>query len=418
MGDKMQEFIKSLETQEDNKIKKDNILFDALEKAIVSSLRNAKTEEQAKKIVYDLLAHTLTSIGVLRDKFPEYMDNELIPKIKSQFEKVLDALIGSDNTEDFFTEMVNELHSGDCLDIMKGIPDNSIDLIYLDPPFFTQKDWGEFDDRWKTLEDYIEFLRERAVEMRRILKDTGSLYLHCDINASHYIKVMLDQVFGMKNFRNEIVWRRSGPKGTKWARKSYGVVNDIIYFYSKTTQTEIIVEKILPAKLPKFPYQDKKGKYRLLTPLYSNPGLQKCRELTWQGQTPKYGWKYSEDTLNQFLADDRIHYKNDIPYKKQYDFEYEGVAIDNIWMDISVARGKERSGYPTQKPVKLLERILRASSKEGDVVLDPFCGSGTTIIAAQNLNRNYIGIDANENAINIVKQRLIENRSGLTLKLC
>lgn len=283
------------------------------------------------------------------------------------------------------------LYNSDCLSIIKEeIKSQSIDLIYLDPPFNTGRNFIEFDDRWNRGEIlnniirgleiettffehikylfsdninilcYIGYITERLLEFHRILKPTGSLYLHCDPRISHYLKIVLDLIFDPKNFQNEIIWtyRTGGSSKKKLASK-----HDIIFFYTKDYNKKytfnMIKEKIYPQ--------------------HTN-------------EPAGTGWHH--------------------PIKvDEYGREYRETNIRDIWDDISTLSqtDKERTGYPTQKPVKLIERILYLSSNKGDMILDPFCGSGTTLQAAQNLDRNWIGIDINPNAIEMCKKRL-ENK--------
>ena len=255
---------------------------------------------------------------------------------------------------------MNKLYQGDNLTILRNMPDASVDLICTDPPFNTGKDWGVFSDKWEGgLKGYLKFMEPRLEECRRVLKDTGSLYLHCDPTASHYLKVMLDGVFGIKQFRNEIVWcyTRMSAGGQRQLSRAH----DIILWYSKGQEWCFNVDDI------RLPYA--KGS--------------KARE----GQTlNRLGSGYSKEgvtklnPLGKFPEDWVTH----IPY----------------------LRGKELLGYPTQKPLALYERMIQASSNQGDTVLDPFAGSGTTLDAAQSLGRAWIGIDEKDEAINVIQSRL------------
>ncbi len=311
--------------------------------------------------------------------------------------------------------MESILYYGDNLDILrKYIPENSIDLIYLDPPFNSKADYNilykeptggpskaqitAFEDTWhwteeteRTFQEIVDtapadvvdmmtafrkFIRRndmmaylimmciRLIELRRVLKDTGSIYLHCDPTASHYLKIVMDTIFGAKNFRNEIVWcyKRYTAISNRFQR-----LHDVILFYSKkdkATFNQLLV-----------PYGEKSGK---LDSHYKQD--ENGRWFRWQKR------------------------KNAEPYKV---YLSEGVKMGD-WWDIPIinASAKERLGYPTQKPEALLERIIKASSNEGEIVLDPFCGCGTTIAVAQRLNRNWIGIDITHLAINLIKWRL------------
>ena len=223
--------------------------------------------------------------------------------------------------------LTNILYCGDNLEIMRSLPDASIDLIYADPPFNTGKDWGEFDDRWDGgLDGYLAFMKPRLERMRELLKDTGSLYLHCDPTASHYLKVLLDTIFGIKQFRNEIVWCYRN-----WVshRDNYANTHDLIFFYTKTD-------------------------------------IWKWNQL----YQPK-----SESTIQRF-GKNKISTINSEKGKliNIAIGEHSEVCLHNVWnISIIAGYGKERTGYPTQKPVALLDRIVQASSNAGEIVLDPFC---------------------------------------------
>lgn len=222
-----------------------------------------------------------------------------------------------------------------------------VDLIYLDPPYNTGKIWSgaafEFDDKFESLSDYLEFLRVRLIECRRVLKQTGSIYLHCDWRTNHHIRILMDEIFGTENFRNEIVWHYAGTGGptTHYPRK-----HDVILFYSK-----------------------EQGKNTFNPQRVERKG---GGHSTWNGK-----W---------------------------------GKLCDDVWSDIRTAfHATERQGYPTQKPIQLLARIIQVSSNPGDTVLDPFCGSGTTLVAAEILNRKWIGIDKNQ-VEEFINKRLAERR--------
>ncbi len=279
-------------------------------------------------------------------------------------------------------EKDNLLVCDDNLKALREIPNESIDLIYLDPPFFSGRNynviWGDdgevrsFQDRWaggseKTgMEAYIAWMQERVVEMHRILKDTGSFYLHCDWHASHYLKVMCDRVFGYGNFRNDISWCYA-----RWANVSsmFQRTHDNVLFYAKNKDLSIFHEQRLPIETPR---------KRNLVAMVD-------------------GKKVS--------ARDK---DGNIIYKEQND-----KPLDDWWfIDKIPNKGGERVGYPTQKPLALLERIIKASSNEGDIVLDPFVGGGTTPIAAANLKRRYIGIDESVAAIRVSDER-IQNHFGM-----
>jgi len=281
--------------------------------------------------------------------------------------------------------MQNTLYHGDCLEILKGLPSESVDLIYLDPPFFSNRNyeviWGDagekrsFEDRWSGgMSHYIGWLRERVEEMHRILKKTGSIYLHCDWHADSYIRVqILDPIFGDNNFRNEIVWcyNVGGKSKNQFARK-----HDTIWFYSKSKTKWIFNEKNIRVEM-------KAGKTSFGGKIETDEDGRKYRLV--------YGTKNS---------------KGDTKYYKYY--LDEGKIPEDWWIDINSLQSgvTERIGYPTQKPEALLERIIKASSNEGDIVLDPFVGGGTTVAVAAKLKRQFIGIDQSIIATKVTQGRL------------
>lgn len=276
---------------------------------------------------------------------------------------------------------------GDCLVEMSRLKTNSVDLIYLDPPFFTNKRHRStsksdkdisFDDNWDSKEQYIQYMSERLKEAHRVLKETGNIFVHCDNNASYIFRDILEKIFGSSNFQSEIIWTYK-----RWSNSKRGLINahQTILFYSKTS---------------KFKFNR----------IYTN---------------------YSPTTNVDQLLQERVRDSNNkIVYKRDDNGDTiapkakKGVPLSNVW-DIPYLnpKAKERVGYPTQKPLALLERIIRLGSDPGDVVLDPFCGSGTTLVAAKLLGREYIGFDVSADAINITNSRLahpIETKSRLLKK--
>lgn len=257
----------------------------------------------------------------------------------------------------------------------------------------------------------------RLVELKRVLKTTGSIYLHCDTEASHYLKILMDHLFGMENYRAEITWKRS--TGQNCAKRNFGDIVDIILYYSRSSEyyfqpqyTELDPEYVKR----QYRFSDERGIYRKDN--ITAPGKSLTLKFEWRGFTPGTRcWLGTLETLEKLYAENRIGLpiKEDgtfdftkRPYKKTYLHEVPGKAVSNLWDDIPAlsANDAERLGYPTQKPVSLLERILKTSSKEGDVVLDPFCGCGATIVASQKLNRQWVGIDITHLAIAASKSRL------------
>ena len=361
----------------------------------------------------------------------------------------------------------NQLFFGDNLDILRSgrIPVGSVDLIYLDPPFnsnatynilFAEKSgeksaaqitafedtwhWGEeamaaYDDAMKLgvprLADLLQALRAflgendmmayltmmavRLVELHRVLKPTGSLYLHCDSTASHYIKLLLDAIFGVINFKTEIIWKRStAHSDTKQGRKQHGRIHDVIFFYTKSNSWvwNPIYTPYDQEYIDNFYRHIEEGtgrRYRMGDLTAAKPGGDTSYE--WKGVKPYKGryWAYSRANMEQFEKEGRIVYTNTgMPCYKRYLDEMPGIPLQDIWTDLNPigALAKERLGYPTQKPEALLERIINASSNEGDIVLDPFCGCGTSITVAERLHRRWLGIDVTHLAITLIKKRL------------
>jgi DNA modification methylase len=367
------------------------------------------------------------------------------------------------------------LYYGDNLDILRRyLKDESVDLVYLDPPFnsaqnynafFQEKDGSAaasqihaFEDTWhwdietkkaydavteqpgkvsdvmqafytflggNDMMAYLTMMSSRLLELRRVLKPTGSLYLHCDPTASHYLKLLCDALFGKERFLAEIIWKRSSAHNdAKQGRKQPGRIHDIILLYSKTDEwtwnwlyTEYDEE-----------YTD--GFYKHIEP--GTGRRYRLGDITAPGgadpakRNPHYEflgvtryWRYSKERMQELYKQGRIIQTKPggVPAYKRYLDEMKGVSLQDLWTDITPipAQAKERLGYPTQKPVALLERIISASSNPGDVVLDPFCGCGTTIDAAEKLGRDWIGIDVTQLAISLIKNRL-QDTYGSRLK--
>jgi len=377
--------------------------------------------------------------------------------------------------------ITNTLYFGDNLDILREhIDKESVDLIYLDPPFNSKRDYNvlfktpkgqksdaqitAFEDSWdwgdQAQKEYTELLHQsntdvtemirhlrsflkdtsimaylvmmtnRLVELHRVLKPTGSLYLHCDPTASHYLKVILDTVFGPQNFRNEIIWKRQSAHSD--AKNKFPDVADIILFYAKTK-----VESFYPQygeydpeyleKFYRFDDNDGKGRYRLGDMASPNPRPNMM--YVWLGfPFPDKGWRYQRDTMQKLHDEGRVYYPkhkdgsfdfSKRPQLKRYLREQEGSIVTNVWTDIQPLHdvSAERMGYPTQKPLALLERIIRASSQPGDIVLDPFCGCGTAVHAAQKLGRSWIGIDITHLAISLIEKRMKDAFPGIVFEV-
>jgi site-specific DNA-methyltransferase (adenine-specific) len=271
--------------------------------------------------------------------------------------------------------VLNQVFHGDCLTELVKIPNGSIDLIYLDPPFFTQKKQSlktrdnsteyYFNDVWNDIQSYSNYIKVRLLKCRQVLKPTGSIFLHCDRSASHYLRIALDEVFGFNNFQSEIVWFYR-----RWSNAKRGLLNShqVIYFYSKCDQFKF-----------NFLFDD----YSLTT------NIDQIFQKRVRDQNGKTKYKTGEGGEYELVE------------------AKKGIPLSDVW-DIPYLnpKAKERSGYPTQKPILLLERIIQLTTDRGDLVLDPFCGSGTTLVAAKLLGRNVIGIDISKDAIELSQKRL------------
>jgi DNA modification methylase len=352
----------------------------------------------------------------------------------------------------------NKLYYGDNLEVLQRyVKDESVDLVYLDPPFnsrqdynvlFAEKDGSQsssqihaFEDTWEwntesmralqqvieqggrvadalrafesylhgsDMMAYLAMMAPRLVELRRVLKETGSIYLHCDPTASHYLKILMDAVFGPQFFRNEVSWRRSHPKGLAFTR--FARNHDVILSFSKGNPP-----KWNPQHTPHDPdrseqqysLRDKDGRAYQLKSLL-NPNANRPN-LTYEFLGTTKVWRWTRERMLAEYEKGRIVVPREgkgIPRYKRYLDEQEGIPVSDFWDDIEISSGQEKLGYPTQKPEALLERIIKASSNEGDLVLDPFCGCGTTVQVAQRLNRRWIGIDITHLAIGLIKKRL------------
>ena len=325
----------------------------------------------------------------------------------------------------------NRLYYGDNLQVLRTLPSNSVDLVYLDPPFFSgavyNVIWGDnnevrtFSDIWDGgLNTYLIWLNARLWEMRRVLRDTGSLYVHCDWHAGHYIKAELDKIMGYANFRNEIVWQRTRSHGDS---KKWASVHDTLFYYSKTSTPKWrpVYTDHDPAYVDSFyRYHDERGRYRLDHIIRSSSmGPRPNLSYEYKGYRPQWGWRVELHKLEALDQDNRIAWSSSgRPYLKRYLSEQKGTAIKSVITDIAPVgpQAAERLGYPTQKPEALLERIIRASSYEGDLVLDPFCGGGTTPAVAQRLGRRWIACDSSRVAVAVTLNRLVrlgEEQSGV-----
>ncbi|MBC8204543.1 restriction endonuclease [bacterium] len=377
--------------------------------------------------------------------------------------------------------MENKLYYGDNLKIMReSIPDESVDLVYIDPPFNSQATYNmlfrdesgrlapsqvqAFSDTWhwkcedeqfsaeaqyeelqkiapdsvvRLIEGLYEFMgpcsmmaylvmmTTRLLELKRVMKSTASLYLHCDATASHYLKHLLDRIFGLQNFHNEIIWKRT--LGHHLATRRFDVMVDSIFFYSKSDDYTFNRQfhQLSDTEIKKkFPYIEEETGRR-----YTHYHLEQPQNVGSKGETrnilgktisTEQGWRWTQETIDRRLTENPhliLFTGGDRPRYKVYADEYEGRKISNLWTDIQPlgSMAAERMGYPTQKPFALLKRIIETSSNPGDTVLDPFCGCGTTIEAAEALGRKWLGIDITHLAITAIGSRLEDAFSGKCL---
>lgn len=356
--------------------------------------------------------------------------------------------------------MSGVLYCGDNLEVLREcVPEESVDLVYLDPPFNSQRTYNivykgsqaqeeAFKDHWsweeaapqyfrllesaeapsklrtilRGLHDllinddsdllaYLAMMAPRLFLLHRALKPTGSLYLHCDPTASHYLRLLLDGIFGPGLFRNEVIWRRTAAKGD--ARKKFGAVHDSLLVYGRSNGAFFSPVRLAPDDeyLARFRLDDDdgRGRYRL-APLDS-PNPRPNLTYVYKGyQPPSKGWRVSREVMEQLDAEGRLAFpkqKSGRIARKHYLAEQEGPTATDVWTDIVPLQhgSAERTGFPTQKPLPLMFRVLEASSREGDLVLDPFGGCGTTIEACEHLGRRWIGIDIAAKAVEITEKR-------------
>ena len=353
--------------------------------------------------------------------------------------------------------------TGDNLDILRGLNSASVDLIYLDPPFNSNRNYAApvgsaaagaaFKDTWtlsdldvawmgliadeqpamykvleaaglthgKGMQSYLCMMAVRLLEMHRVLKETGSIYLHCDPTASHYLKLLMDSIYGAQCFRSEITWRRTNAHNdTRQGRKQHGRIHDVLLFYTKSQQWtwNPVYTPYDPNYIANF--------YKYVEPETNR--LYRLGDLTGPGGASKGNphyelmgvtryWRYTQERMQELVNAGRVIQTRPggVPSYKRYLDEMPGVPLQDIWSDIGPlqAQSKERVGYPTQKPLALLERIIKASSNEDDVVLDPFCGCATACVAAEDLGRRWIGIDISLKAVELVNMRLQQSMGDL-----
>ena len=375
------------------------------------------------------------------------------------------------------------LWTGDNLHVMRGLNAETVDLIYLDPPFNSNREYAApigseaagaaFKDTWtlsdvdlawhgeiaeanpnvygvidaarqahgKGMQSYLTMMAVRLLEMKRLLKPTGSIYLHCDPTASHYLKLLLDAVFGSGLFLNEITWKRSSAHSdTKQGMRRAGKIRDVLLVYTKTDnyvwnpQYMPYAEDYLQAEYRHVAPQGRRYKETDVTAAKPGGDTEYAwhvrrphgKETRWSADLtndyldPQPGWEYkavqpyrgrywayAKSNLVSFWKEGRlIHRETGMPRLMQFADDMPGVPLQDLWDDIQPVLGNERIGYPTQKPLALLERIINASSNEGDVVLDPFCGCATALVAAEKLQRQWVGIDLSPKAQDLIQMRM------------
>jgi site-specific DNA-methyltransferase (adenine-specific) len=355
---------------------------------------------------------------------------------------------------------MNELYYGDCLDVLKDMhakhPDGFIDLIYIDPPFNSKRNYNvlfedinlddtkaqkeAFADTWSNVSYYetlneiqqldldlhgflialdrinisksaISYLTTMAIRiwyMHKVLRNTGSFYLHCDPTMSHYLKIVCDLIFNERYYQNEISWKRTNPKSHNF--NNFANSRDIILRYTKTKNYKF--NKVFADHDPDYvnkayKYHDKNGRYRLLPLL--NPNKDRPN-LTYEFLGVHKVWRWTKERMQKAYNEGLVVQLKPgaVPQYKKYLNDSLGKVITTDWHDIKPVLGKESLGYPTQKPIELLERIINVSSNEGDIVADFFCGCGTTIAAANKLNRQWIGVDISHLAIRLILKRLLD----------
>lgn len=369
--------------------------------------------------------------------------------------------------------MQNRLFYGDNLDVLRQLQSESVDLVYLDPPFNSARNYnvifarGEhagdagaqiqaFEDTWEwthaTAEQFAEYINggvpvrvaealtafhtlvgendalaylvnmaPRLVELHRVLKSTGTLWLHCDPTMSHYLKVLLDSIFDPRSFQNEVIWKRTHTKGD--AKRRLGKNHDVILYYAKgAKQTfSMVYTRHSEEYRETFKFDDKDGRGIYASAPLDSPNPRPNLTYEYKGYAPPIkGWRVSEEEMKRLDSDGRLIFPKKSGgriRRKLYANEQPGVPVDDIWVDIPPisSQAAERLGYPTQKPLALLERILNLSTDPGDVVLDPFCGCGTTVDAAQKLGRQWIGIDITYIAVDLILNRL-EHSYGKSIR--
>ncbi len=326
----------------------------------------------------------------------------------------------------------NLLLHGDCLDVIRDYQDilrEKVRLIYIDPPFLsgtdytlktrsisTHKSAGElreeqtYSDKWEGgLDEYLAFMKPRLREMKPLLRADGSLWVHLDWHVSHYVKVMLDEIFGYSNFVNEIVWKRTNSP--KPQSRGFGSQHDVILLYASDEskfKTNLVYRKHDDKSRKPYSYKDEKGRFRLIE--IEAQGIQRTenrKQFEWRGRTAPY--LYRRETLDKWWDSGLIYKSKNGRYtKKQYLSDVPGIPVSDIWTDIPPVQGTsaEHTGFLTQKPEALIQRIIESSTEPNDIVADFFVGSGTTAVVAERLNRRWVASDLSEAAIKVTRDRL------------
>ena len=376
------------------------------------------------------------------------------------------------NMETSLNFKTSTLYVGDNLQYLRGMNSESVDLIYLDPPFNSSRNYvsatgqESFQDTWKWDDDdvrwlgeidrknsalssliecyssiegkdtaaYLCFMAVRLLEMHRVLKPTGSIYLHCDDTAGHMLQSLMSAIFGRANFRNQVSWKRhtAAGKTNQFGPKRYSRSVDLLLFYAKSKDTKL--SPFIPVPDDEiqeyFPLVDEEGRrYRLDTssPIFCSPNMGPRPNLCYKWSPPdkpdlvfenptKSGWKLSVERLEEEYAKGNIRVRTDGKLeRRKYQDGHKGKPIPSLWDDVKPVLGvKEKTGFPTQKPLALLQRVVRSSSNPGEVVLDPFAGSGTTLEAAHQLDRQFVGIEENAYNAKAILERFAKAGIALT----
>lgn len=319
----------------------------------------------------------------------------------------------------------HQIYRRDNLIVLREeIADETVDLVYIDPPFNTSSrrvvTFGrngqrrEFDDRFESLDQYLGWIGPRLEECVRALRPGGVLFLHCDWRTSHYLKLLMDELMGYQNFVNEIVWKRhNAHSDSGQGSRHFGRNAESILFYGKGERATWHPQRIpyRAAYIERvYRYFDEDTGRRYALSDVSGPGGQANRNPVFSFMGVKRAWRYSLQQMTNLFEEGLlvITRAGAVPRAKRYLDEMGGKEIQTIWDDIARLSASERVGYPTQKPIALMERIIGCSTNPGDVVLDPFCGSGTTLVTAERMGRQSIGIDESTEAVKLTTQRLSE----------